>query len=120
MAISLQGLRTVIYPAPDLAAATQWWSALLGVAPYFQETFYVGFEVGGYELGLLPDGDPAGGAMTYWGVDDVGAAVDAALAQGATLHAPVSEVGGGIVTGSVTNPMGSIVGFIYNPTFRGE
>ena len=57
--------------------------ALLGVEPYFDEPFYVGFDVGGYELGLLPDGDPADGALTYWGVDDVAAAFDAALAQGA-------------------------------------
>ena len=60
------GLRTVIYPAPDLAASKAWYTALLGVEPYFDEPFYVGFDVGGYELGLHPE---TRGAETYWGVD---------------------------------------------------
>ncbi|MGI8808371.1 MAG: VOC family protein [Acidimicrobiales bacterium] len=118
MPVTLLGLRTVIYPSPDVDAAKAWWSALLGIAPYFDEPFYVGFEIGGYELGLLPTENPADGAITYWGVDDVAAAVDAALAQGATPHVPVAEVGGGIVTASVTSPTGMIVGFIYNPHFQ--
>lgn len=117
MAITLRGLQTVIYPSPDLAAAKAWWTGLLGVEPYFDEPFYVGFQIAGYELGLLPDGNPADGAITYWGTDDVAGAVETALAQGATSHAPVADVGGGIVTGSVTNPMGMIVGFIHNPHF---
>ncbi len=117
MAVTLLGLRTVIYPSPDLDAAKAWWTTLLGVDPYFDEPFYVGFDVAGYELGLLPVGNPADGALTYWGVDDVAAAIDAALAEGATVHAPVSNVGGGIVTATVTTPMGAIVGFIFNPNF---
>jgi predicted enzyme related to lactoylglutathione lyase len=114
---TLLGLRTVIYPAPDLAGAKAWWTELLGFAPYFDEPFYVGFEVGGYELGLLPNADPADGALTYWGVADVEAAVAAAGARGATVHTPAVEVGEGIVTATVTTPQGSIVGFIYNPHF---
>jgi catechol 2,3-dioxygenase-like lactoylglutathione lyase family enzyme len=117
MTISLHGLRTVIYPAPDLAAAKAWWTELLGQEPYFDQPFYVGFAVGGYELGLLPDGDPTDGALTYWGVDDCEAAVAAALAAGATLHTAAAEVGDGIVTGSVRTPDGSIVGLIKNPHF---
>jgi catechol 2,3-dioxygenase-like lactoylglutathione lyase family enzyme len=68
MSIPLEGLRTVIYPAPDLDSAKQWWTALLGVEPYFDQPFYVGFSVAGYELGLLPDANPADGALVYWGV----------------------------------------------------
>jgi predicted enzyme related to lactoylglutathione lyase len=117
MTISLHGLRTVIYPAPDLAAAKAWWTSVLGQEPYFDQPFYVGFEVGGYELGLLPDADPAEGVLTYWGVDDCEAAVAAALAAGATLHGAATEVGDGIVTGSVRTPDGSIVGLIKNPHF---
>jgi len=118
MAIALQGLRTVIYPAPDLEAAKQWWTRLLGFGPYFDEPFYVGYEVAGYELGLLPDGVPSDGALTYWGVADVPGAVAAALADGATEHAPVAEVGGGIVTATVRAPSGAILGLIFNPHFR--
>ncbi|MDX6217032.1 MAG: hypothetical protein QOG99_2616, partial [Frankiales bacterium] len=62
MALPLLGLRTVIHPVADLTAATAWWTSLLGFGPYFDQPFYVGFEVAGYELGLLPDGNPADGA----------------------------------------------------------
>jgi catechol 2,3-dioxygenase-like lactoylglutathione lyase family enzyme len=118
MAISLAGLRTVIYPAPDLDAAKAWWTEYLGFGPYFDQPFYVGYEVAGYELGLLPSGDPSDGALTYWGVADVDAAVVAAVAQGATAHVPASEVGDGIVTATVRTPSGGILGLIYNPHFR--
>ena len=112
------GLRTVIYNPGDLDKAKAWYSSVLGIAPYFDEPFYVGFEVAGYELGLLPGADPADGALTYWGVADCQAAMDAALALGATVHVPATEVGDGIVTGTVTTPAGSIVGFIVNPHFH--
>ena len=118
MAITLEGLRTVIYPASDLDAAKAWWTRLLGQPPYFDEPFYVGYEVAGYELGLLPTADPAEGALTYWGVNDVAAAVDAAVADGATVHTPASEVGEGIVTGWVPTPSGAILGQICNPHFK--
>jgi hypothetical protein len=115
MTTNLRGLRTVIYPAPDLAAATQWWAQLLGVRPYFEQPFYVGFEVAGCELGLLPDADPAAGAIVYWAVDDVAAAMADAIAHDAVEHVPASDVGEGIITGSVTTPGGAILGFIHVP-----
>ncbi|MFI5036804.1 MAG: VOC family protein [Acidimicrobiales bacterium] len=114
---TLLGLRTVIYPAPDLAGATAWWTQFLGYPPYFDEPFYVGFSVAGYELGLLPDADPAEGAHAYWGVDDVEGAVAAACARGATVHTAPSDVGEGIVTATVRPPDGPLVGFIFNPHF---
>jgi len=82
-----------------------------------REPFYVGFDVAGYELGLLPDADPADGALTYWGVEDVSAAVGAALGAGCSVHVPATEVGEGIVTATVRRPDGTIVGFIHNPHF---
>jgi len=118
MAITLDGLRTVIYPSPDLKAAKSWWSGLLGIDPYFDEPFYVGYEVAGYELGLLPDAPVGDGALTFWGVQDVPAAVATALSEGATEHRPPTEVGDGIVTATVRIPSGTILGFIYNPHFR--
>ncbi|MFJ1758641.1 VOC family protein [Kitasatospora sp. NPDC088134] len=113
----LLGLRTVIYPAPDLAAARSWWAAALGVEPYFDEPFYVGFNVAGYELGLDPDGDPAVGPATYWGVRDVDAAVEHFVAAGAVVRAAVQEVGGGIRVATVVEPSGASVGLIENPVF---
>jgi catechol 2,3-dioxygenase-like lactoylglutathione lyase family enzyme len=117
MPIHALGLRTVIYPAPDLAASTEWWATQLGFGPYFNEPFYVGFNVGGYELGLLPDLDPADGPITYWGVSDIDASIYSAVEAGATVHAPATDVGDGILTASVRTPMGPIVGFIVNPHF---
>jgi len=110
------GLRTVIYPAPDLAASKAWYTALLGVEPYFDEPFYVGFDVGGYELGLHPETDAA---ETYWGVEDVEAAHAALLAAGATERSPVTDVGEGIRVATVFEPAGSVLGIIHNPHFRG-
>jgi catechol 2,3-dioxygenase-like lactoylglutathione lyase family enzyme len=120
MPIALEGLRTVIYPSPDLDAAKAWWTRLLGIDPYFDEPFYVGYEVGGYELGLLPTAEPSDGALTYWGVADVAAAAATAIAEGASEHAPVAEVGGGIVTATVRTPPGAILGLIYNPHFGAD
>ena len=118
MPVALEGLRTVIYPAPDLDDAKEWWSRLLGIPPYFDEPFYVGFEVAGYELGLLPSAPVEEGALTYWGVADVARAVETAKGEGATEHGPVTEVGDGIVTATVRTPSGAILGLIYNPHFR--
>lgn len=117
MTTPLHGLRTVIYPAPDLAAATTWWSQLLGFGPYFDEPYYVGFNVGGYELGLLPDGDATLGAVTYWGVDDVARAVTDTVAIGGVVQTPPADVGDGIITATIVTPDHSIVGFIFNPHF---
>jgi len=117
MGISLHGLRTVIYPAPDLAAAKAWWTAFLGTEPYFDEPFYVGYSVAGYELGLLASGVPQDRALTYWGVDDVAEAVLAAIDANCTEHSPPQDVDGGIVTATVRTPQLTVVGFIRNPHF---
>ena len=120
MTTSLLGLRTVIYPAPDLEASKAWWTAFLGTLPDFDEPFYVGFNPGGYELGLLPVAEPHDGALVYWGVTDVNAAVANAIELGAAEHAPASDVGDGIVTATVRSPDGAIVGFIQNPHFAAQ
>ncbi len=114
----LLGLRTIVYPAPDLDAAKRWFAAVTGVAPYFDEPFYVGFDVGGYELGLDPAADPGDGPVTYWGVADARAAVAELLGHGATEHVGVREVGGGIEVASVRTPDGHVLGVIFNPHFK--
>ena len=113
------GLRTVIYPATDLAASKAWFTHLLGHPPYFDEPFYVGYEVGGYELGLLPAGGGTSetGPITFWGVTDADRALATLLDAGARLHGPVTEVGEGIRTATVLEPGGSIIGIIENPHF---
>jgi predicted enzyme related to lactoylglutathione lyase len=113
------GLRTAIYATPDLARGKEWYRQVLGRDPYFDEPFYVGFSVGGFELGLVPDGEPgAGGVQVYWGVPDADAEVARLLALGASVHDPVKDVGGGIKVGSVWDPFGNVFGVIENPHFR--
>lgn len=114
----LLGLRTVIYPAPDLDAAKRWYSQVLGQAPYFDEAFYVGFAVGGFELGLLPDGQPgAVGPQALWGVANIESAYAHLLALGASPLEPVAEVGDGIKVAAVRDPFGNRLGIIENPHF---
>lgn len=114
------GLRTIIYPAPDLDASKRWFTALLGIEPYFEEPFYVGYNVGGYELGLNPDIPAGEGPMTYWGVADADAGMAWLLSHGATERSPVHDVGDGIRVASVTTPTGLPFGIIENPHFELE
>ena len=115
------GLRTTIYPVTDLAKATAWYSAVLGIKPYFNEPFYVGFNVGGFELGLDPDTSAqapgASGGVAYWGVEDADKSFLSLLEQGAVPVSPVREVGGGIRVGTVKDPFGNVLGIIQNPHF---
>ena len=114
----LLGLRTAIYPAPDLAAAKRWYALMLGQAPYFDQPFYVGFAVGGFELGLLPNGQPGtSGPQALWGVADITATYARLLELGATVLEPVAEVGEGIKVAAVQDPFGNRLGLIENPLF---
>ena len=112
------GLRTVVYPTPDLARARQWYAEVLGVAPYFDQPFYVGFAVGGFELGLVPDGTPAvTGPQPLWGVADIAATHARLLALGAVPLDPITDVGEGIRVAAVVDPFGNRLGIIDNPHF---
>ena len=115
------GLRTVIYRVPDLARAVEFYERAFGMAPYFNEPYYAGFQVGGFELGLDPDlahGAPGrAGATPYFGADDLDAALAHVVAAGAAIHEPVREVGGGIRVATVTDPFGNVIGLIHNPHF---
>ncbi|THG33344.1 VOC family protein [Naasia lichenicola] len=112
------GLRSVIYPAPDLQAAKAATTALLGVQPYFDEAFYVGFSAAGYELGLDPNLDPGEGPVTYWGVSDIEVAMLDLSDRGATTRTPVQDVGGGIRTVTLEVPALGLVGLIQNPHYE--
>ena len=115
----IQGLRTVIYPVSDLAEARAWYSQVLGRGPYFDEPFYVGFNIGGFELGLDPNaqGRGAGGSVAYWGVDNADEAIARLVAAGATVASAVAEVGEGIKVATVLDPFGNQIGIIENPLF---
>jgi predicted enzyme related to lactoylglutathione lyase len=127
----LRGLTTVSFWADDLIAARDWYADLLGIEPYFQRPeegplAYVEFRIGADEdeFGLIdrryaPPGtsrDP-GGAVIYWQVDDVAAAVARLVEHGATEYQPVVERDAGFVTASVLDPFGNILGLMYSPHF---
>lgn len=116
------GLRTTIYKVTDIAKAKSWYTKAFGVEPYFDEPFYVGFNVGGYELGLHPDetasSRKSAGVVTYWGVDDVKKSYERLLDLGAAEFEKPADVGGDIVVAAVKDPWGNVVGVIYNPTFE--
>jgi predicted enzyme related to lactoylglutathione lyase len=113
------GLRTISYPVTDLARGKAWYAAVLGQQPYFDEPYYVGFSIGGFELGLIPDGSPgAEGGVAYWGVPDIEAELGRLVALGAPVHAPVTDVGGGIKVAAVHDPFGNVFGIIENPHFK--
>ena len=114
----IKGMRTVIYPAPDLSAAKDWYSKVLNLDPYFDQPFYVGFAVGGFELGLVPDAKPSSeGSRAYWGVEDAQAGLKRLVELGAVVLEDLQEVGEGIVTALVRDPFGNSFGIIQNPNF---
>lgn len=119
----LLGLRTVIYHINDLDKAKEWYTKVVGHGPYFDQPFYVGFNVGGYELGLDPDcaGVSKGGStLAYWGVTDAHSEYQRLLQLGATKNTDLQDVGDGIVVGTVVDPWGNIFGIIQNPHFKLE
>lgn len=118
-----KGLRTVIYHVDDIEKAKQWYSAALGFKPYFDEPFYVGFNLGGFELGLDPDttGITNGNnVLAYWGVENAEEVVKHLLELGAKINADIQDVGEGIKVASVTDPFGNVFGIIENPHFKIE
>ncbi|MGD0957652.1 MAG: VOC family protein [Candidatus Acidiferrales bacterium] len=118
------GLRTVVYQVQDLNKAKSWYSNILGIQPYFDQPFYIGYNVGGYELGLVPEPDAgakrAAVGIAYWGVQDAHGEYRRLLDLGATAQEPVQDVGEGILIGAVRDPFGNILGMVQNPNFRIE
>jgi len=117
------GLRTVKYDVQDIAKAKEWYGKVFGVQPYFDEpAYYVGYNIGGYELGLVPEPKAAvkrdAAGVAYWGVEDIHAAYKRLLDLGATSVSDVQDVGGGILVAEVRDPFGNVLGVIYNPHFK--
>ncbi|MEQ8472120.1 MAG: VOC family protein [Marinoscillum sp.] len=121
MNISAKGLRTTIYKVDDLESATGWYTKAFGVAPYFNEPFYVGFNIGGYELGLLPEKTPepkTTNILSYWAVDDITDAYDIMVSNGAKELEEPKDVGEGLMVALVKDPWQNVIGLIYNPYFK--
>jgi len=115
------GLRTAIYQVGDIAAAKRWYAEAFGKQPYFDEPFYVGFDIGGFELGLQPQVATATKAESvdaYWGVVDINCEVARFVKLGASEYESPKDVGGGIQVAKVRDPWDNIIGLIYNPHFK--
>ena len=117
------GLRTVIYKVAELNKAKAWYAKAFKTKAYFDEPFYVGFNIGGFELGLQPEENPSSdkseNVLTYWGVEDIEKEYNRFIELGATEHQKPTNVGGPIMVATVKDPWGNIVGLIYNPVFKG-
>jgi predicted enzyme related to lactoylglutathione lyase len=115
------GLRTVIYRVSDLDRAVAWYSAVFETKPYCEFPFYVGFNIGGFELGVDPDLSEGpvgpGGSVAYWGVDAIEPAFERFVSLGASVVIPVKDVGAGIKVATVSDSDGNLIGLIENPHF---
>jgi predicted enzyme related to lactoylglutathione lyase len=113
---SNEGIKTVLHPVSDIAAAKPVYTALLGVPPMADESYYVGYEVAGQHIGLVPGGGPQ--AMTspvaYWHVSDIEAKLAEVTAAGATVKEPPHDVGNGRLVASVTDPDGNVLGLLQD------
>lgn len=117
----IQGLRTVIYFVKDLEKAKAWYAKIFNTPPYFDEPYYVGFNIEGFELGLQPDSEGknvGNNTVAYWGVKDAKAVYEYLLENGSIANEPVTDVGGGILVGTVITPAENVFGIIENPHFK--
>ena len=118
----VKGLGTVIYHVTDLNRAKAWYATAFQQQPYFDQPFYVGFNIAGYELGLDPNQTVAsagrGGSVAYWRVTEIESAVRHFVAASATAVTPVQDVGEGIKVATVSDPFGNLIGLIENPHFE--
>ena len=115
------GLRTVVYKVANLQKAKEWYSRVLNITPYFDEPFYVGYNVGGYELGLDPDmADVQTGnnSIAYWGVTDIKRTMEELQTTNAVkIVEEPHNVGGCIWVATIADPFGNVIGLIENPEF---
>ena len=116
------GLRTTIYMVSDIVEATEWYTKAFNTKPYFNEPFYVGFNIGGYELGLQSEerdiNSKTENVFSYWGVNNINEAYAHLINLGATKHEEPNDVGDDILVASLYDPWNNIIGIIYNPNFK--
>lgn len=122
MKTPILGLRTTVYKVSDIITAKECYSIAFQTKPYFDEPFYVGFNIGGYELGLQPEEtsnkNKTENVLSYWGVKNIEKEYNRFLKLGALEHQKPENVGGEIMVATVKDPWNNIIGFIYNPEFR--
>jgi predicted enzyme related to lactoylglutathione lyase len=110
------GIRTVLHPVADLTTAKAVYTALLGVPPQADGPHYVGFDVDGQHIGLVPRGGPREmtSPVAFWHVTDIEATLAAVTAAGARIEEPAHDVGGGRLVATVTDPDGNVLGLLQD------
>ncbi|WP_144392505.1 VOC family protein [Pleionea sediminis] len=117
----LKQLATNVLYVNDIEQAKQWVKEVLDLEPYFDEPFYVGYNISGFELGLLPgERKQDNNSVSYWRVDNIDEAVALYKERGAELAEPVEDVGDGIRVAALADPFGNYIGMIENPHFKPE
>ena len=113
---STQGIKTVLHPVSDLAAAKAVYAALLGVQPQADASYYVGFDVEGQHIGLVPGGGPQGmtSPVAYWHVANIEAKLAEVTAAGAVVKDAPRDVGGGRLVATFTDPDGNVLGLVQD------
>ena len=113
---SNEGIKTVLHPVSDVTKAKAVYTALLGTAPQSDAPYYVGYEVAGQQIGLVPGGAAQGmtGPVTYWHVSDIEAKLAEVTAAGATLKEAAHDVGGGRLVATFVDPDGNVLGLLQD------
>jgi predicted enzyme related to lactoylglutathione lyase len=116
-ASTTEGIKIVLHPVSDLAAAKAVYTALLGMPPTSDSEYYVGYEAAGQQIGLVPGGGPQGmtSPVAYWRVPDIEAKLAEVTAAGATVKEPARDVGGGRLVATFTDPDGNELGVLQDP-----
>ena len=111
-----EGIKTVLHPVSDLAASKAVYTALLGAAPTADSAYYVGYDVGGQHIGLVPSGGPQSmsSPVAYWHVPDIEAKLSEVVAAGATVHEAPRDVGSGRLVATFSDPDGNVLGLIQD------
>lgn len=113
---STDGAKTLLHPVADLEKAKAVYVALLGTEPQADSPYYVGFDVAGQHIGLVPAGGPQGmsSPVAYWHVADIEATLAEVVAAGATVKEPPHNVGGSRVVASFTDVDGNVLGLLQD------
>ena len=111
----LKGIKTIVYHVSNLDEAKLWYSEMFGISPYFDESFYVGYNIGGFELGLDPSSteySSGNNSITYWNVEKIDVVFAHFKSKNVIIHQEVYAVGDGIRLGSIRDPFGNVIGLI--------
>ena len=108
-----KGIQTVLYPVKDMTEAKATFTKFLGVEPYADSPYYIGFKVANQDIGLVPN-NPEGGAVAFFHVDDIKMSLQILVDSGAEITRDINDVGGGRLVASAKDTNGNIIGFVQN------